>query len=442
MLAELNTAHREAVATHNEDHRALRFLTCGSVDDGKSTLIGRLLFDSRAILADQIESLEKRAAGRPVAEGGPAFDLSLLTDGLEAEREQGITIDVAYRYFATPKRKFIIADAPGHEQYTRNMVTAAAGSDAAVVLVDITKIDWRAPRLQLLPQTRRHTLLAHLLRVPSIVFAVNKLDAQIEPFGAVHHYGQEVSLVQRREDGRFNLETSQGLRFITKTIFIAAGVGSFQPRTLKVDGLEKFPAQFKGKNIVIVGGGDSALDWALNFAQVGPNQAESVILLHRRDGFRGAPASAAKMKAMCDALEMQFIVGQVTEFEEANGQLKAIKVTAANGLRPTNVPERSLKLQGAYNVAALPGLALLAYMTHEGQRMVLPTNSVATPGWTRWDFGARYSALLAGRETTWRLGVDNAANRRAWKEAPYQFGHAYLYPLPARQWHANVQIRL
>ncbi len=151
-------------------HQALRFLTAGSVDDGKSTLIGRLLLDSRAILADQIDALEKRAAGAPV-------DLSLLTDGLEAEREQGITIDVAYRYFATKRRKFIIADAPGHEQYTRNMVTAAAGSDAAVVLVDITKLDLTQDAVQLLPQTRRHSLLAQLLRVPSIVFAVNKLDA-------------------------------------------------------------------------------------------------------------------------------------------------------------------------------------------------------------------------------------------------------------------------
>jgi len=157
-----------------KDHRALRFLTAGSVDDGKSTLIGRLLFDSRAILADQLDTLEKRAAGAPI-------DLSLLTDGLEAEREQGITIDVAYRYFATKQRKFIIADAPGHEQYTRNMVTAAAGSDAAVVLVDITKLDTHAIPLPLLPQTRRHALLAHLLRVPSIVFAVNKLDAVNDP---------------------------------------------------------------------------------------------------------------------------------------------------------------------------------------------------------------------------------------------------------------------
>jgi sulfate adenylyltransferase subunit 1 len=163
------------------DHRALRFLTAGSVDDGKSTLIGRLLFDSRAILADQLDTLEKRAAGSPQAEGAPNFDLSLLTDGLEAEREQGITIDVAYRYFATKQRKFIIADAPGHEQYTRNMVTAAAGSDAAVVLVDITKLDTHAQPVKLLAQTRRHSLLAQLLRVPSIVFAINKLDAVADP---------------------------------------------------------------------------------------------------------------------------------------------------------------------------------------------------------------------------------------------------------------------
>jgi sulfate adenylyltransferase subunit 1 len=158
-------------------HKALRLLTAGSVDDGKSTLIGRLLFDSRSILADQLDALEKRAAGQPI-------DLSLLTDGLEAEREQGITIDVAYRYFATRKRKFIIADAPGHEQYTRNMVTAAAGSDAAVVLVDITKLDTRAQPVALLPQTRRHTLLAQLLRVPNVVFAVNKLDAVDDPRAA------------------------------------------------------------------------------------------------------------------------------------------------------------------------------------------------------------------------------------------------------------------
>ncbi|GAP35686.1 sulfate adenylyltransferase subunit 1 [Piscinibacter sakaiensis] len=176
-MTAFTTPEWQALADMDTDHRALRFLTAGSVDDGKSTLIGRLLYDARAILADQLDALEKKAAGAPI-------DLSLLTDGLEAEREQGITIDVAYRYFATRRRKFIIADAPGHEQYTRNMVTAAAGSDAAVVLVDITKLDTAQQPVALLPQTRRHALLAQLLRVPSIVFAVNKLDAVADPGAA------------------------------------------------------------------------------------------------------------------------------------------------------------------------------------------------------------------------------------------------------------------
>ncbi len=145
----------------------LKFITCGSVDDGKSTLIGRLLIDSKAVLQDQLAGVSKSGTA----------DLALFTDGLSAEREQGITIDVAYRYFSTASRKFIIGDAPGHEQYTRNMVTAASSADAAVVLVDAIKLDWKNPALQLLPQTRRHSLLVHLLRVPSVVFAINKLDA-------------------------------------------------------------------------------------------------------------------------------------------------------------------------------------------------------------------------------------------------------------------------
>jgi len=150
-----------------DQQSALKFITCGSVDDGKSTLIGRLLLDSKSVLQDQLANVSK---------SGEA-DLAQFTDGLSAEREQGITIDVAYRYFNTAQRKFIIGDAPGHEQYTRNMVTAASSADAAVVLVDATKLQWQDPNLSLLPQTRRHSLLCQLLRVPSIVFAVNKLDA-------------------------------------------------------------------------------------------------------------------------------------------------------------------------------------------------------------------------------------------------------------------------
>jgi sulfate adenylyltransferase subunit 1 len=147
------------------------------VDDGKSTLIGRLLVDSKAVLQDHLAGVQRQGE----------TDLALLTDGLSAEREQGITIDVAYRYFATEERKFIIGDAPGHEQYTRNMVTAASQADAAVVLVDATKLDWKNPQLALLPQTRRHSLLVHLLRVHSLVFAVNKLDAVQDPQLALQH---------------------------------------------------------------------------------------------------------------------------------------------------------------------------------------------------------------------------------------------------------------
>ncbi len=147
-----------------EDRGVLRFVTAGSVDDGKSTLIGRLLYDSRAIQEDQLAAVERASLRRGVAE----IDLSLLTDGLEAEREQGITIDVAYRYFATPRRKFIIADAPGHEQYTRNMPTGASTADAAVLLIDVRK--------RLMEQTRRHLLLARLLGVRHAVVFVNKMD--------------------------------------------------------------------------------------------------------------------------------------------------------------------------------------------------------------------------------------------------------------------------
>ena len=171
----------------------------------------------------------------------------------------------------------------------------------------------------------------------------NNLLKQIEPFGATFHFGQEVSTVEQQDDGRFFVQTSKGTRFLTKTIFIAAGVGAFQPKLLRVEGLEKFtdsqlfyrvksPADFAGKNVVVVGGGDSALDWALNFVADGPNKAESVILIHRRDGFKAAPASVAKMHALCDAYEMQFVTGQITGIEENDGKLSGAKVTGADGV--------------------------------------------------------------------------------------------------------------
>ena len=179
------------MTTNTNTQNSLKLITCGSVDDGKSTLIGRLLVDTKAVLQDHLAGVQRSGE----------TDLALLTDGLSAEREQGITIDVAYRYFNTEARKFIIGDAPGHEQYTRNMVTAASSADAAVVLVDAIKLDWKNPALELLPQTRRHSLLVNLLRVPSIVFAINKLDAvddaalaytNIE--GALRKFAQEAGI--------------------------------------------------------------------------------------------------------------------------------------------------------------------------------------------------------------------------------------------------------
>src|SRR5512147_1839748 len=165
------------------------------------------------------------------------------------------------------------------------------------------------------------------------------LMKQIAPFGPTFHLGQEVTVLKKFHDGRFFVQTSHGARFLTRTVFIAAGVGSFQPRLLKVDGIEKFhgsqlhyrvkdPAQFHGRNLVICGGGDSALDWTLALA----GKAESVILLHRREGFRAAPASVARMRELCEAHEMQFMVGQVTGFEERDGRMAGVRVTSPDGV--------------------------------------------------------------------------------------------------------------
>ena len=177
----------------------LRFITAGSVDDGKSTLIGRLLYDSKALLTDQIKTLN---AGKEKG-NKEAIDFSILTDGLEAEREQGITIDVAYRYFSTAKRKFIIADTPGHEQYTRNMVTGASTASAAIVLIDASQLNFNEKPLQLLPQTKRHSAILRQLNCPHILVAVNKmdlLDYSEEKFNAiVEAYRQLVAQLGLKE---------------------------------------------------------------------------------------------------------------------------------------------------------------------------------------------------------------------------------------------------
>ncbi len=171
----------------------------------------------------------------------------------------------------------------------------------------------------------------------------DQLLEQIKPFGATFHLGQEVTQVEKRDDGRFFVATSKGTQFVSKTVFIAGGVGAFQPRTLKVEGLDRFdgsqlfyrvkdPALFAGKDLVIAGGGDSAVDWALHFAQEGPQQAGSVILVHRRDEFRAAPASVAKLRELCEQQQMQLVIGQVTGFEEVDGRLARLKITGGDGV--------------------------------------------------------------------------------------------------------------
>src|SRR2546422_4916581 len=165
-VSELIEKDIDAYLEAHQHKTMLRFITCGSVDDGKSTLIGRLLYDSKMIFEDQLAALE--ADSKKVGTQGQEIDFALLVDGLAAEREQGITIDVAYRFFATEKRKFIVADTPGHEQYTRNMVTGASTAELAVILIDSRK--------GVLTQTRRHSYLAHLLGIKNIVLAVNKMD--------------------------------------------------------------------------------------------------------------------------------------------------------------------------------------------------------------------------------------------------------------------------
>jgi thioredoxin reductase (NADPH) len=167
----------------------------------------------------------------------------------------------------------------------------------------------------------------------------DSLLKQIEPFGSTFHLGQEVTAVERRADGGFDVETSKGVRFITKVVIIAAGVGSFQPRTLKVADIEQFagkqlfyrikdPKQFYGKSLVVAGGGDSALDWALELA----GKAESLVLVHRRAEFRAAPASVAKMKTLCEQLQMQLLIGQISGFEQADGRMTEVRVTSADGI--------------------------------------------------------------------------------------------------------------
>ncbi|MEM5404020.1 MULTISPECIES: NAD(P)/FAD-dependent oxidoreductase [Paraburkholderia] len=206
---------------------------------------------------------------------------------------------------------------------------------------------------------------------------VDALMQQIEPFGATFHLGQEVQIVEPRADGRFFVQTSKGTQFLAKTVFIAAGVGSFQPRTLKLGGIERYRdtqlfyrvrdlERFRDKDVVVCGGGDSALDWALQLVDV----AQSVILLHRREGYRAAPATVAKMHALCEEWRMQSIVGQLTGFDDEGGKLKRIKVTGGDGVT------RSLDLDYLLVFYGLsPQLGPIAQWGLEIERKQLPVDT-------------------------------------------------------------------
>ncbi|MEX3967676.1 NAD(P)/FAD-dependent oxidoreductase [Paraburkholderia sp. EG286B] len=206
---------------------------------------------------------------------------------------------------------------------------------------------------------------------------VDALMQQIEPFGATFHLGQEVQIVEPRADGRFFVQTSKGTQFLAKTVFIAAGVGSFQPRTLKLSGIERYRdtqlfyrvrdlERFRDKDVVVCGGGDSALDWALQLVDV----AQSVILLHRREGYRAAPATVAKMHALCEEWRMQSIVGQLTGFDDEGGKLKRIKVTGGDGVT------RSLDLDYLLVFYGLsPQLGPIAQWGLEIERKQLPVDT-------------------------------------------------------------------
>ncbi|WP_321937151.1 NAD(P)/FAD-dependent oxidoreductase [Paraburkholderia sp. J8-2] len=206
---------------------------------------------------------------------------------------------------------------------------------------------------------------------------VDALMKQIEPFGATFHLGQEVQIVEPRADGRFFVQTSKGTQFLAKTVFIAAGVGSFQPRTLKLSGIERYRdtqlfyrvrdlERFRDKDIVVCGGGDSALDWALQLVDV----AQSVILLHRREGYRAAPATVAKMHALCEEWRMQSIVGQLTGFDDEGGKLTRIKVTGGDGVT------RSLELDYVLVFYGLsPQLGPIAQWGLEIERKQLPVDT-------------------------------------------------------------------
>ena len=242
-----------------------------------------------------------------------------------------------------------------HPVIETDAVIVGAGPVGLFQVFELGLLEIKAHVIDLLPYPGGQCIELYpdkpIYDIPAVPVCTGKeltdsLMKQIEPFGATFHYSQEVSTIARQDDGRFLLETSVGTRFLTKTIFIAAGMGAFQPRLLNLEGLDKFSAasaaqqvfykvsdraRFANQDVVILGGGDSALDWCLDFVKGGANKAKSVTLIHRRDGFAAAPASVAKMRALCEAHQMTFMVGQVTAFEDQSGRMTSVTVTGVDG---------------------------------------------------------------------------------------------------------------
>ena len=249
-----------------------------------------------------------------------------------------------------------------NNQIETDAVIIGAGPVGLFQVFELGLLEIKAHVIDLLPYPGGQCIELYpdkpIYDIPAIPVCTGKeltdsLMKQIAPFGATFHYNQEVSKIEKQADGRFVLETSSGTQLLTKTIFIAAGMGAFQPRLLNLEGITRFSdaddancqvfykvknrAGFADKDVVILGGGDSALDWALDFVTDGPLKAKSVTLVHRRDGFVAAPANVAKMRALCDAKQMKFMVGQVTDFEEKGGQIANITITGIDDSK-TSVP--------------------------------------------------------------------------------------------------------
>jgi len=394
---------------------ALRFITCGSVDDGKSTLIGRLLVDSRAVLQDHLAGVTKSGE----------TDLALLTDGLSAEREQGITIDVAYRYFATEERKFIIGDAPGHEQYTRNMVTAASQADAAVVLVDATKLDWQNAGLQLLAQTRRHSLLVHLLRVHSLVFAVNKLDAVADPALAFAHI--RAALAQFAQEAGIEVAATVPVSALKgwNVVTPHAGWCDYQgPSLLQI--LERLPNQ----------PADTGLPLALPVQWVEKSASASADTSQGRRVFWGRVAAGA---AQVGAQVQVFPSGQKAQVAQVLDHARRPQDVAA-GLSAGIVLDREVDVSRGDWIVAAPAPAAAAEDDFDapapqspwhGQRELAATvawmdDEPLVAGRVYWALHGHRWVKAKVRRVAYRLNVHTLAREDAAQLDPNAIGHVEL----------------